>query len=452
MKPVLYVSHSKRGLFYYNDASARYRCVFPAEELIANDEPAHAIHFSQISKIKLDDYKKIIFHRPQYSFKLLLIVKFAQRKGIELWVDFDDLLFCPELSDTSAAVQSGKMSPALAKKHAKRYLKALMLFSNYQVSTDELAHQLKLHINSKFNREFQQSCNIKVSYNKIPERWVKQAEIIPAKERLEKKIIRYLPGTSHHKHDFAHIEKFLVELLYENPDYHLNIIGDLDFNSTQFPSAQISQTPFQPFEQLPSLMNDSWIIIAPLVDNVFNRCKSGLKFWESGVFGIPVISSPLKDIERFNNEGLCLSDDIDAWKNFITRMEILENYATASVQAKETSQQAFFTQSTNNHRHLYLKLTSEFGPRWPGDLINPTSTTNKKLLETYKAITQSDLNNTDDALGQNKKMLLSLANKSIENDLPPIKYTAIRKLKKLTASPKSFFKDSKYFKLLSSKG
>jgi hypothetical protein len=441
MKPVLYVSHSKRGLFYYNDASARYRCVFPAEELIANGEPAHAIHFSQIDKLQLSDYRKIIFHRPQYSFKLWRTIRTAQKNQIEHWADFDDLLFCPELSHTSAAVQSGKMSASLAKKHAQRYLKALQLFTHCQVSTDALADELAK----------QKKYTIKVTYNKVPERWVKQADCIPAKERFQKKIIRYLPGTSHHKHDFAHVEEFLAQLLHDNPDYHLNIIGDLEFDSSLFPSAQISQTPFQPFEQLPSLMNDSWIIIAPLVDNIFNRCKSGLKFWEGGVFGIPIISSPLKDIERFENKGMCISDDIDVWKNFITSMEILDNYAAASAQAQETSQQAFFTQPTNNHRRLYLKLTSEFGPRWPANIINPTSTTNKKLFETYKTISRSDLNeNAADALAQNKVRLLSLANQSIKNDIPPTRHTAIRKLKKLTASPRTFFKDSKYFKYFKS--
>jgi hypothetical protein len=440
MKPVLYVSHSKRGLFYYNDASARYRCVFPAEELIANDEPAHAIHFSQISKIKLGDYKKIIFHRPQYSFKLLLIVKFAQKKGIELWVDFDDLLFCPELSDTSAAVQSGKMSAALAKKHAKQYLKALMLFSNYQVSTDELSHQLKLHINSKLNREYQKSCNIKVSYNKVPERWVKQAEVVSATVRLEKKIIRYLPGTSHHKHDFAHVEKFLAELLHENPDYHLNIIGDLDFNITLFPSAQISQTPFQPFEQLPSLINNSWIIIAPLVDNVFNRCKSGLKFWESGVFGIPVISSPLRDIGRFNNGGLCVSDNSADWKIFIEKLESLDNYSTASLQAQTTAKEVVFTQGQADQRYIYLTLTGDFDPRWPGHLINPTSILHSRITSSLNSIHMESVKKTP------LKALAQKAEMSILNDRPSETSKSIRKLKKLFNSPTAFIEDSKAFK------
>lgn len=441
---MLYISHSKRGLFYYNDASARYRCVFPAEEIIAQGGQAHAIHFSQIDKIQLDDYRKIIFHRPQYSLKLAIAVKKLKKKGIEHWVDFDDLLFCPELSDSSAAVQSGKMSASLAKKHAKRYRKALALFDNCQVSTNELADQLQKHIKENTKQD-KSNLKIKISYNKVPERWVKQAEIIPAKERLKKKIIRYLPGTSHHKHDFAHIEMFLAQLLRDNSDYHLNIIGDLEFDYEKFPKNQVSTTPFQPFEQLPSLINDSWVIIAPLVDNVFNRCKSGLKFWESGIFGIPVISSPLKDMERFKNKGLYISDNTYDWANFISSMESLETYTEASKQTEKKAQKAVFKQKQQDYRYKYLKLTSEFGPRWPSHLINPTLNLYQNITRIFHSIeNENHEKNLTEAL--RKK-----ASTSILNDIPSQNSKSIRKLKKLLNSPADYIKDGQIFKKIFTK-
>ena len=440
-KPTLFVSHSKRGLFYYNDASARYRCIFPAEEIIANGGQAHAIHISQIDKVTLSDYKTIVFHRPQHSAKLKRAIKEAKKEQIETWVDFDDLLFCPELSESSAAVQSGKMSTSVANKHAKRYAKALALFKNHQVSTDELADQLALHLGGKLETEKR----IKISYNKIPERWVKQAEFIPAEERLKKKIIRYLPGTSHHKHDFAHIETFLATLLHNNPSYHLNVIGELEFDHDKFPKDQISTTPFQPYEQLPGLINDSWIIIAPLVDNIFNRCKSGLKFWESGVFGIPVISSPLRDMERLKNPGLCTNESLGAWEAFIEQMENPNNYQEASQAAYQTALQSVFTQPKTDHRKIFLALASEFGPRWSGKLLNPASPNNPKIKAQYEKL----INAAED--NQNQEMPYSSTGAIIKYEKPTAKNSIYRKTRKLFRSPKDFIKDSKYLKFLISK-
>jgi hypothetical protein len=189
-------------------------------------------------------------------------------------------------------------------------------------------------------------------------------------------------------------------------------------------------------------MNDSWIIIAPLVDNVFNRCKSGLKFWESGVFGIPVISSPIKDIERFKNKGICISDNIYTWGKFITSMEVQGHYEAASVEAIEKSQLAIFTQKSSNYRYTYLKLTGEFGPRWPSIIINPTDIAYVPLNSKYNELT--DIESQEVKLVS--QQLQDKVSHRIGNDIPPKVSKVLRKIKKLKDSPLKFFSDIKVFK------
>ena len=55
--------------------------------------------------------------------------------------------------------------------------------------------------------------------------------------------------------------------------------------------------------------------IAPLKPgNVFNECKSGLKFFESGIWGVPSIVSPLEDFARFkDSSGIAIVENADEW-------------------------------------------------------------------------------------------------------------------------------------------
>jgi hypothetical protein len=459
---VLFISHSKRGAFYYNDASARYRCVFPAEHLNDLGIKTDVVHIDQIKAIQLSDYSHVIFHRPQYSLKLKFYVKRLKARGTKIIADFDDLLFNPELANQSAAVQAGYMSQALAKKHSQAYKKALTLFSHCWVSTTELEKELKA---------CHPSINTRVCYNKIPKRWALLQPIAPWQERLNKKIIRYMPGTSHHKHDFKKIEGFLVQLLTENPDIKLEIVGDLSFNTKAFPQAQISQQPHMSFEQLPSAIHTSWLTLAPLETNVFNQCKSGLKFWESGLYSVPVISSELEDINRFKNLGLCISNNMQDWLMFIEAMKNPDNYKTACSEALQHARQAIFShseqderledldfskmkkvlnnqiknnsekqeQTQHSHCNQQLIMCANIGPRWPAIYLDPTHLQHKFAVSLMQ--NAAGFNHTIHKF--EVKNLQDMAEANIASDIPERKSVIKRKIKKLWNSPYDFFKDIK---------
>ncbi len=447
MTQVLFVSHSKRGEFYYNDASARYRCVFPAEYMNEIGLQSHVIHFKQLSKISLKQYSHIIFHRPQYSLKLAYYIRTLKRRGITTIADFDDLLFEPKLAIHSPAVLSGYMSLGLAKKHAYSYKKALHLFQYGWVSTESLAKQM----NSSHPK-----VQVTVCHNKVPSRWARLQQTTPATERLQNKIIRYMPGTSHHRHDFQEIESILANVLDKNPDIHLEVVGDLTFNTSNFPKGQLSKQSHVPFEQLPEVIASSWITLAPLQNNIFNDCKSGLKFWESGLFGVPVISSPLADIHRFENTGLHISDNLELWLSFIEKMKNPDHYLQASDNAKKSAYTAVFGNTTVDPRlsfiqaqfsrknppevhrgHQQLYMCATFGPRWPSITLDPTHPLNipaKNLARDTAIFNKSYDDITVKNLRKNgiRRTLL---------DGPTQKHIMRRKLKKLWLSPADFFKD-----------
>lgn len=457
MKRVLFISHSKRGAFYYNDASARYRCVFPAEHLCDLGITCNVIHFDKISAVDLNTYSYIIFHRPQYSLKLRYYLYKISRLGIKTIADFDDLLFNPDLASQGAAVQAGYMSQRLALKHSQAYNKALKLFSHCWLSTTALAEQLKI------SHPYIQST---VCYNKLPKRWGQLQAITPWQERLENKIIRYMPGTSHHKHDFEKVENLLVKVLKDDPSIHLEIVGALKFNIANFPKEQISHQNHMTFEQLPSAIHTSWLTLAPLQNNIFNQCKSGLKFWESGLYGIPVISSQLEDIQRFKNKGLCISDDVQHWLNFIEDMKNPNTYKEACDNAYLSANESVFNKKIIDQRLMdlgiknkikytntvsknaadinfecqQLIMSTNIGPRWPSINLDPT------YPEHNKAVTL--ISDTDQFHHQLDESKIDRLKKSealkIEQDKPQSKSVIRRKTKKLWNSPYEFFRDMKF--------
>ncbi len=451
MVRVLFVSHSKRGVFYYNDASARYRCVFPAEHLNSMGIACDVVHFKQLTRLNMTDYRHIIFHRPQYSLKLKFYLLRIRYLGITAIVDFDDLLFTPKLANQSAAVQAGYMNVRLAKKHANAYHKALNLFKHAWVSTKPLADQLQIS---------HPTIMTTICRNQLPKRWSNLQTPVPWHERLKNKVIRYMPGTSHHKHDFEKVEKVLIELLENNPDIKLEVVGDLTFNIDRFPTGQISQQKHMTFEQLPNVIRSSWLTLAPLQDNIFNQCKSGLKFWESGLYGVPVISSPLHDIERYKNAGLYLSQNPSDWINYIEKMKESSAYQKASDEAYQYAQQAVFSKEGIDERLTSLKIKrlkhnnvnkentdsdtqlimcAKYGPRWPAISLDP-SNANKRTVNA----SLEDINNIISNLTKStKKDLREQGLDNIRQDSPPKKHTIIRKVKKLWYSPHEFFRDIK---------
>ena len=321
---LLYISFSRQD-HYYNDPSFRYRCCFPAENHFQNGWHIDIIHINQLRLRDINQYNALIFHRPYYNTKLYDILNTASRLSILTIADYDDLIFEPNYVDYSPAVING-MNSNLARRRAESYENAFFLFTHFWLSTSPL----KDIVLNKLP-----SANATVIYNMIPSRWVNMVKHSKAHSKFEKKTIKYMPGTKHHDHDFDLISDALSELLHQNKNISLEIVGPLNFDESIFPKTQLTLTPSVRYEYLPKLIDKSWITLAPLENNIFNQCKSALKFWESAVFSVPVLASPIHDMQRLENPGLLICHNTTEWINSINKLINQDYYLMTSHAAME---------------------------------------------------------------------------------------------------------------------
>jgi hypothetical protein len=79
------------------------------------------------------------------------------------------------------------------------------------------------------------------------------------------------------------------------------------------------------------LISRCHVTLAPLEDTTFNRCKSGLKFIESALFSVPVIATPIPDMQRFKSSGILLAETADEFTDAFNLLEDEAFYETNAV-------------------------------------------------------------------------------------------------------------------------
>lgn len=316
----LFVSHTKRGLNPYRDHSTRYRCSNPVQDLRLMGHIADVCPLPDFGPEHADWYDAFVFHRHAYNKELENILSLLERLGKPCVADYDDLIFSPRQAAKSPLLLSGRSSLRMETLKFKRHLKALRLFKHVTVSTIALKREvLKVH----------PTAEVEVIHNGLSAAWVKNGQAAEC-PTPDVKVISYLPGSGSHTQDFREVQDILAVYLRKKPDVVLSIVGPLDFERKKFPAGRLITGPAVPYKELPLVIRSSWITIAPLQDTSFNRCKSGLKFFESAAFGVPVIASPIPDMMRFNGSGILFAKTRSEWRRALEFLTDDEKYNRVS--------------------------------------------------------------------------------------------------------------------------
>ena len=294
---------------------------------------------------KFDDYKKI--------------VEFARKEGKPLVFDLDDLLFfLPENHpDRLDSYYGSSLLPML---------QALMEVDLVSVATPRL-RDFVINYNN----------NVSVLPNYFDDNlWRLKPPVLKTSEH-ETLTIGYMGGNSH-KPDLEYITPVLLDLIKR---YSQKL--RFQFWGIQPPAevASLTQVQWSPtttyrYKDFATFFQAQTadIFIAPLIDTLFNRCKSPIKFFEYSALGVPGVFSNLEtyaDVVTHGQNGL-LATSLDEWTDCLVQLiendelrvqladqaqtTIRENWLLSqnAFRWNETFQSAFEIISSNRERNTHI--------------------------------------------------------------------------------------------------
>lgn len=152
------------------------------------------------------------------------------------------------------------------------------------------------------------------------------------------------------------------------------------------------------------------LVIAPLADNLFNRCKSNLKFLEYSAIGAPGVYSKIAPYEKIVTDGVngFLAGDEIEWLDKLTRMiESPELRHEVAVAAQKTVQEKWLlSRNIHSWESIFSKLNHDIF------LENP----NKPLqVHVTNTITRQLYHDRANADARNKNLLSEVSRISEQN-------------------------------------
>lgn len=117
--------------------------------------------------------------------------------------------------------------------------------------------------------------------------------------------IFYGSGTKTHNNDFELIRKPLLKILKNYNNVHLYVLGELILDSSYNDyKDRVHKIPILSSDSYYAEMSKYDIALMPLVDNIFNKAKSNIKYIEASVMHLPSISSKLDEFTGVITSGL----------------------------------------------------------------------------------------------------------------------------------------------------
>jgi hypothetical protein len=262
------------------DATSWYRGVGPFAEL-SKSNPDVRISFYKEANWATLAFTDIAFMQRPHREQDLEIIKRCKEQQIPVWVDFDDYLFdVPKWNQTYKHYSSEKTRKVVAESIAQADV--------VTVSTDFLGEKL-----APLNK------NIVTIPNALNTRLFKFSPI-------EQNNIILWRGSATHKGDYSEIAQQLVELSLKPHmrSWAFIFVGDRPWFAELMPEKQVMAVEAMDVIDYHRFIRDikPAIMVVPLADNDFNRCKSNCA-WLEGTYAGAAVVGP-ENFPEFEKPGI----------------------------------------------------------------------------------------------------------------------------------------------------
>lgn len=274
-----------------------YRVQQKVEFLRMTGYDAVAIDFGRASPTEIHEQlcfasHAIIFRLPAFS-DVLMLTLYARRLGVRLFYDIDDLIFDDRHFPGPFESYSG-----LIKRDTHTHLAmdnpffrvAMAAVGDVIVSTEPLAEIARELLGP--------SARVQVQRNMVGLELASTATL-PRLRRDDDKIrIFFGSGTLAHKGEFYDVvAPAIARIMAKRPQVELHLVGAFVVPTAlaRFASRIKVEPAGMAYGAYVDLVREADINIAVMEDSVAVDCKSELKWFEAGIFGIPSVVSPSRN-------------------------------------------------------------------------------------------------------------------------------------------------------------
>ncbi|WP_448073190.1 glycosyltransferase [Georgenia yuyongxinii] len=300
-------------------APLRYRAHLPAEALRTLGRHVDVRHYRDPELPHLvEEADAVVLYRVPATVQVVDLVDKvrAGERRVPVLFDVDDLIFDPSLqSQVHGLAGLPEDEIALWWRGVARYRTTMELADMFVGSTEELCRHATA-VTGLPARRFD---------NGVGTLLAQASDAAVQRERTPGPLrIGYFSGTTTHDADWAYVEPAVLEVMATHPDVELWLGGHLRPTAALAQVAgRVHRLPFTPWHELPGLLRDVDVCLAPLTEaSQFNEAKSAIKWLEAALVETAVVASstqPFREAVDHGRTGFLATSPAE-WQETITAL------------------------------------------------------------------------------------------------------------------------------------